>query len=265
MIENETGILRFPFLGTQEDGEAFQYLLLSVQATEVEISIQNWLVRRAKLGVNEKIDLYIPHQMNMEYRLREYVTGTVISVTDDIYKVAFPKETENLSLKYIFSDLTQSMGSLTDLTIKLVKDSLLLKSGIRIYLKHLIPYFSRIVNYTPEEYAHLKKVLLNDVLGHILTDEKKLKQLYDTLVQKLTKQEEIAIYIDLEELREMTESEISLPIFNLAFSESKLGLLEQFQVQSQFGYSKYLNAIKQLERRLFSNYNLLVIIYLNSI
>lgn len=257
MTSQENLAILFPLLGVLEDGEPFEYLLNSVNPKNAEISIPNWLTRRAHLNLQEKIELFIPQHLSIEYTLRENFPGVVITKEQDTYTIAFPKEIE----LRVFS----LQESPIDLLIRLVKDILILKSGIRVYFKHLIPYFSRIVNYSEQDYVNLKKFFLNDILKKILENESQLQTLFKTLEEKLKKQEEIAIYLNLEDLRVCLESEIYLPMFNVAFSETKLGFLEQFQVQSQFAYSKYLIAIKQLEKRLYSNYNLIVMIYSQSL
>lgn len=275
MINNTSKILNFPFLGSKEDGESFEYLLISINKDCAEIAIPDWLVNRTKLYQNEKINLYIPRQINVEYVLRDDISGIISSIEhnndikSEIYRVAFSKQIEDISLENMYFDQFALMpspnSSLTQLMIKLVKDSMLLKSGIRVYFKHLIPYFSRIVNYSEKEYFDFKKLFLQDIVKHIRENESKLKEFHISLEEKLTKEEEIPVYVDLEVLRQSIESEVSLPIFNIAFSEKETSFLEQFQIQSQYAYSNYLSAIKNLEKRLYSNYNLIVIIYLKSL
>jgi len=275
-IATPQNFLMFPFLGSREDGESFEYLLLSVDNDFAEIAIPLWLVSRTKLHLNEKLDLYIPRQMNTEHLLRDDVSGIIFSVEynkdlqTEVYKISFSKPMINMSLDHIFVDqfiflLPTEMISPTDLLLKLIKDSMFLKSGMRVYFKHLIPYFSRIVDYSKKDYVNFEKVFLLDIMKIIKINESNLLELYTLLKEKLMIPEEIPIYIDLEMLRALLESEISLPIFNIAFSDTELSLLEQFQVHNEFGYSKYINAIKNLEKRLYSNYNLIVILYLKSL
>lgn len=200
---NEVECLRFPLLGTMQDGETFQYLLLNIDDKEAEISIGSWIVRRVKLNLGEEVQLYIPSHINENFLLRKHVIGTVSAIDNDVYKITFPRGSAPASIGEIFS---QKIDSCVPLTLQLVKDSLFLKEGVKVYFNHLIPYFSRIVNYTPKEYAHIKKTLLDDVLNHISDNEAQFRKLYETLCDKLKKQEEISLYINPEDLCNICES-----------------------------------------------------------
>lgn len=239
--------IRFPFLGSKEDGDPFEYLLLSSKPTSAEITIPEWLMHRTNLHFLEKVELHIPYQKKDNF-------GTVTLQEKDIYKIEFSNNLENKMEPF----------SVT-LVLQLLKDTLLLKSGIKVYFKHLIPYFSRIVNFSEKDYITLKKHLLTDIMKHIQANESHLQEIYTSIEKKLTKLDELSIHLDLEELRSCLESEISLPLFNMVFAETSLDLLGQYQVQNQFAYSRYLIAMKQLEKRLFFNYNLIVLIYSSSL
>ena len=173
------------------------------------------------------------------------------------------------SLEHTYSEQFASLASnnitLVDLILQLVKDSMLLKSGIVVYFKHLVPFFSKISHFSKEEYTQFKKFILNDIVNNVKKNQDKLTKIYEVLNFKLKKENEIPLYIDLGELRSNIESEISLPLFNFAFSERDIDIKDQFQFQNQYGYTLYLKAIKDLEKRLYSNYNLIVIAYLKSL
>ncbi len=267
--------LIFPFLGSLEDGEPFEYLLLSIHSDFVEIAILEWLVNRTILHVGDKVDLYIPELLSEDYRFTRRVADTVVTaqhsneMRGEIYRISLSKTDTCIVKSLSFDEFTHQLPStilLTDLLISLIKDSLILKQGVRVYLKHLVPYFSRIVNFSHKEYVKLEEFFLHDVLQRIKDSEYKLANLYQLIREELIKPEQIPIYIDLESLRDILESEISLTLFNIVFAEKKdLNMTERLPSQTAYGFGMYINAIKTLEKRLYSNYNHIVLIYLKSL
>lgn len=270
----ETGSPKLPFLGSLENGEPFEYLLLSIDTDLANIALLKWFVNRLQLHIGDKIDLHLSYPLSTKSKLRGSVSGTVIAVKHsqenqgEIYQVSLFKEIGGTDVKYYsFDQYTkelQAIESPTDLFLHLIKDSMVLKAGIRVYFRHLISYFSRIADYPHQEYDRLERYFLHDIEIRIIDNEAKLEKLYQIAKQKITKLEEISVHIDLEFLRETIESEISLSLFNVVFSEVKVPNLSIFN-QTQSGIFMYINAIKNLEKRLYSNYNHIVIIYLKSI
>lgn len=259
--------IKFPLLGSQEDGETFEYILWSLQPDFIEIAILNWLVSRASLNLNDKVDLYIPQILSEEYQFRKNVSGIITSIIphEEMQGKIYRVEIEKFDKQYSAEEFTQQLplqGTPAELIIQLIKDSMLLKQGVEVYIKHIIPYFSRIASSSKKEYLQIKRHFLLDVEKHIKTNVQKLKELYEILQTKLTITEEIPIYIDLETLRETFESEISLRLFHLIFTESNEIPLYK---DKNYGVAMYINAIKNLEKRLYSNYNQIVLLYLKSL
>lgn len=255
--------IKFPLLGSLEDGESIEYIIWSIHSTYIEIAILNWLVNRSKLHKNDKVNLYIPQRLTEQYYFRKNVSGTVTEVTPykemqgEIYRISV----DQLNPQEFTRELLV-IETPIELLIQLIKDSMILKQGIQVYIKHLIPYFSRLVNYTNEEYTQIKKHILLDVKQHINQNTAKLQELHKILQTKLTKIEQIPIYIDLELLREILESEISGGLFHIIFTENNKISLHANKNDSFF---MYINAIKNLEERLYSNYNQIVLLYLKSL
>lgn len=275
-ILDETNSLKFPFLGLLDNGEIFEYLLLSIDVDFAEIALLQWFLNRLQLHIGEKIDLHLPYLLSTNYILRGNISGTVTAakhseeVQGEIYQISLTKQKADTdSSHYSFDQFSQqlSTASLKDLFIYLIKDSMLLKEGVRVYFKHLIPYFSRIADYSHREYTKLETYFLHDIEMHIIDNISKLEKLYQIAQQKITKPEEIPVYIDLEFLREIIESEISTSVFKVVFSKKKginpcdLSIVSYHQE----GIFMYINAIKNLEKKLYSNYNHIVIIYLKSL
>jgi len=134
---------------------------------------------------------------------------------------------------------------------RVLKDSLFLKRGILIYLDHLGAYFSRLGAFEKKEYEFFREALLNDVRNQVQANATRLEQWYsDCLTQEPPNDDAIG-ELDLEELREAMEPELYLDLF-----ESALGV----------GDAKtYLVAIKELEKRLFYNYNTLVMLFIRTL
>jgi len=274
MKSSEIASLKLPLLGSLKNGEPFEYLLLSIDEDSAEIGLLQWFVNRLQLHIGDKIDLHLPYFLSTEFKLRGDISGTVIGAKHseenqgEIYLVTLSKKITDPDAKCdSFDNYTKELearGPLTDLVIHLIKDTMILKSGIRVYFKHLIPYFSRISGYSHQEYEKLARYFLHDIEIRIIDNEAKLEELYLNTKKKITKLEEIAVYVDLESLRQILESEISLSLFNVVFSQEKTTKLSIFS-SAKTGIFMYINAIKSLEKRLYSNYNQIVIIYLKSI
>lgn len=272
-IQNDN-LPRFPFLGSLEGGESFEYLLCCLDSDFAEIALFQWFLSRGQLQIGDKIELYLPQELSTKYTLKDNLEGTIIAFkpSDDdqgiIYQVSLSKKETNLKLDS-FNQYAKQLpvkASLTELLIYLIKDCMLIKSGVRIYFKHFVPYFSRISRYSDREYANLKTYFLRDIEMRMRDNEEKLEKLYQITLKTITQSEEIPIYIDLEALREILESEISLSVFNIIFSEQKkININESFPTQPEYGIFMYLHAIKTLEKRLYYNFNNVVMLYLKSL
>jgi hypothetical protein len=272
-----TGIesIKFPFLGTAEDDEPFQYLLLNIDEEGIEICILDWFVNRSKLHVGNRIELFIPSLLYKKSKIKPESVGLIVSERKDeelrgyVFKIS-PIETENQEmlgdslLEYRLKNPVEFSN--VDFLIFLVKDCLILKQGINVYLKHLVAYFSRLVNYTKDDYHNLEKFFFQDLTDQVQEKIKELQKIYDFLNTHLRKSEEIPLYIELEHLREVFESEISLNLFRVMFTEKKhMSLLDYLKSETTYSYLIYINAMKNLEKRLYFNYNQIVTIYLDSL
>lgn len=277
------GALRFPFIGAREDGEPFEYLLMEIHHGKAVISIFQWMVNHVNLNLQEKVDLFIPSYLSIEYGYRQHTSAIITSVQQEdptayTYEATFISGTPLIqSENWSFEKFAQSVAiniPLLDMLFKLIKDSMILKQGILVYLKHLAPYFSRITDYSQKDYENLENFLFEDIKGRIKRNEKFLRNLYEEIEKDIKKIEDISIVLNLEDLRDSMESEISIDLFLLVFnkylSRSELiTLISQSKHPKQndpkYKYLSYLIAIKELEKRLYSNYNQIVLIYLKSI
>jgi hypothetical protein len=249
--------VRLPFLGSREEDQVcFEYLPLDVSAHGFGIAIPRWLVNRERLQAGDLINLNVPFQLESktfhqgqvvwtrwDEALQAQVSG--LSLQKDMppnYPLYFSLENSRV--------ITSQDVSLEDLLLRVLKDSVLLKKGISIYFNHLIPYFSRITGYPSKDYPNLKDIFLNDIKNKIIQHKEKLDELYQ-LFKNSSNHKTIAWHLNLEDLRDLIESEIYIDVLNITF-DSDTAL-------------QYLQAIKELENKLYYNYNNIVMIYIESL
>lgn len=260
--EKRLGIssVNLPFLGTRgEDQSCFQYVILDMSKSGIGFVIPNWVVNREAIKKNDLVNLHLPLKMEDNFynqglimwtkwddELQGKVCGAGLSNTEHPpYPVFISIESGSVSVDFDDFDVRDN------LLCRVVKDTAFLKRGVDIYLGHLIPYFSRISMYPPEEYPLLKESILEDIHSRVREHCDKLEALYEKIRTEMPSRSDVAKFIDLEELRSIIESEIYIEILRVAFSNESV--------------MPYLNAIKDLEKRLYFNYNTIVMLYVHSL
>ncbi|HMO17545.1 MAG TPA: hypothetical protein PKA63_08510 [Oligoflexia bacterium] len=278
-MENSSVIL--PFYGIRTDDFApFQYIPLEFSFDKSyragKILIPNWAVTRERLSEGETVDL----QVGITSEQRVYSNARVVSLKLDssrdgmIYELEFFEESNNSFLVNLRT--TDNKGSIDPvfkidssyeksnfhLLIGAIKNCWMLKRGIAIYLRHLIPYFTRIAELSKDDYQILKSTLLEEPLERIDKNAMLLEDLYNDLLSQNsslddfsnTKDTNINIAVnvipksfDLNEFASSLTSELELELFAISFN-SELAI-------------SYLRSIKNLEGRYFSNYNLVLVVY----
>lgn len=251
--------INLPFLGTSEDHTPFQYLLLDISQQGVKIAMPRWVVSRETLHEGTRVHLHAPFRVGD----RLYAQGQVRWAKWDESmqsQVCGIQIEENRFLHYsppiylepsgVHIDLG-AYASIQDLLARTIQDAALLKRGVLIYLNHLIPYFSRIGDYPHKEYPKLKETFLKDMTERVEAHRAHLDSLRLEIRQNPALASDIVSYLDLEELREWMESEIPMGIMEMTF-ESEAA-------------KPYLVAIKELEKRLYANYNALVMLFLRAL
>jgi hypothetical protein len=248
-----------PFLGSREEDQVcFEYLPIDVSLHGLGIAIPHWLVNRERLQKGDLINLNVPfalegktfHQGRIAWtRWDEALQGQAsgLSLEKEMppnYPISFSLETSGVVL-------ASPDVSIADLLLRVLKDSMLLKKGIAIYFNHLIPYFSRITAYPTEDYSTLKEIFLDDIKNKLIDHKDKLDKIYQIFNNGNNNYKEIARHLNLEDLRAIVESEIYIDVLNITF-ESDAAL-------------QYLLAIKELEKKLYYNYNTIVLIYIESL
>ena len=260
--QNRFGIesITLPFIGTRDkDHVCFEYLLFDISISGVQFGIPDWVVNREKVRKDEYINFHIPFK----------ITGTLFnlgkvmwakrneSTLSNVYGAKLESRFSGVSPVFISlenSEISidlQNFPSIEKLLVKVIKDSYLLKKGVIVYLNHLVPYFSRVTKYPAKDYAMLKEFLLDDVLRNVTKHKCALETLYDNIQNDINSELDIYKFIDLEELREIFESEINLDLFRQTFESEYV--------------DPYLMSIKELEKKLYYNYNTVVMIYMKTL
>jgi hypothetical protein len=256
----EIGSINLPFLGTrEEDHSCFQYIIIDMSRGGIRFVVPNWVVNRAKIQKDDIINFHLPVHIKDNYYNQSVILWTkwdeefqgevcgarLGSIERPLYPAFISIEPSSISISLNYS------GADRNLLCSVIKDAAFLKRGVDIYLEHLITFFSRISGYPRDEYPQLRESLLVDIHNRVKEHCTKLEELYEKIKDRTILQSETAKYIDLEELRPIIESEIYIELFKIAFSNESV--------------MSYLNAIKNLEKRLYSNYNTVVLLYIHSL
>jgi hypothetical protein len=240
--------ISLPFLGSkEEDHLCFEYMLVDLSKNGLRIAIPKWVVNREQIKKDDTVNFHLPYEIDKIF----YDQGKVVWTKwdDSMEAQVCGVSIENSKpIPYPYPEpSSQKENTLT----RLIKDSMLLKKGVYIYLGHIIPYFSRITDYSRQEYPQLKAVFLEDVRSKVGEHCTELEKIFTKLKNKMLSVSEISKFIDLEGLRSIIESEIYLEVFKITFSDEHI--------------MPYLNAIKKLEDKLYFNYNIIVMLYVNSL
>ncbi len=252
--------VNLPFLGTRgEDNSCFQYVILDISSGGIGFVIPSWVVSRENIRTNDIVNFHLPLKIKDKF----YNQGVILwTKWDDgmqgevcgarLSSTEHPPYPVFISVESGFVSIDLDDFHVKDnLLCRVLKDTTFLKKGVDIYLGHLIPFFSRISMYPQKEYPMLKESILTDIHERVKEHCGKLESLYTKIEKEMLPQSDIARFIDLEELRAIIESEIYIEIFRTTFPNESV--------------MSYLNAIKDLERRLYFNYNTIVMLYVHSL
>lgn len=249
-----------PFLGCREDDHvSFQYIPLELSTNGYRIAVPRWVVSRERIQVNELITLNSPFRFqgrtfyqgrviwtSWDEALVSHISGLILEQEMPLtYPVYFTVQDSAIALNQ------KQFAAIDNCILELFKDLFLLKRGVSIYFKHLIPYFSRITGYSTKDYPHLKDLLLSDIQNKMTEHIDELTVIFNSMQSYHNIYQNIAKLVDLEHLRNLVESEISLDLLLITFDSEAA--------------SQYLTAIKELENKLYANYNNLVMIYISSL
>ena len=246
-----------PFLGSRAaDYQTFQYLLQDVSPGGVGLALPRWLASRELLSQDQRVHLHLPFELQGRMMQSGVVTWTrwdeaqesqLAGVVLDVFAPAQYPVYVALATREVAIDLGAFTG-LEHIFALVLKDSALLKRGILVYLKHLSAYFSRVCDLDREEYSLFRESIIGDVQRQV---QAHLDALAGLLDRARHDGEQTLAELDLEELRGNLEPELYIDMFSAALGDETVGL--------------FLKAIKELERKLLSNYNTCVLLYINTL
>lgn len=263
--------LRLPFIGSRGNGEPFDYLLMKLNPDSGLIASPSWLTHPTLLSKGEQINLHL-HRCSRQNSSSETspVKALVYPLEDSrlrheaYYRFQFeaPFACEVISSK----NENPTEQEINNQIIEVIKDSLLRKSGVNIYLKHLIPYLARIIDtWVKKRYHELRTDLFDHVHKQVENHREKIEELYLTFKGQPPETAQIPLDLDIELVRQYTRSEIDIELFSLAL-ENEPGNAEQEQPLLNSCYPRqphlmYLEAIKVAEQRLYDNFNYIVALH----
>lgn len=267
--------LNFPYVGTTAEGnEIFQYFLLKITTRSALVAFPPWLVNQSHFSRAQKINLHLGGlifkqekgtTLEGEISLLEPSSGEF----GQLYRVVFevPLVGEALVCNRAFESLP--LKKRDAMVLELVKDSLLIKGGVSVYLKHLLPFLSRILTLTDRSYDDLKKQILEGMRLRVQKNIARLEVAYRALLSRsLEKEGKLCHALEVDQLRDIFYSEFDAVLVRLACGggeEILQSLVGKFETYSIRSYQTYIASIKALEGRLYSNLNSLTYIYVNSI
>lgn len=248
--------VRLPFLGTRlETRGIFQYVLLDLSRNGARIILPDWAVRRELLHPDEHIDFHLPflldgvtyNQGRVAWTQRdETLYGQVCGVHIETRSALYYPVYIAVDGGEIAIDL-QAKQSSERLLCRILKDTILLKRGILIYLEHFKPIVRRMIRDDPERAAGLRSFLFEDTELRIEQNIAGVEDQRRAISEAGDLFSQLSMVLDLEALRVLMEPEIDPTVWIHTFQE---GLMRE-----------YLTAIISLETKIFYNFNTIVMIY----
>jgi hypothetical protein len=255
----EVSSIVLPFLGSREDDfSPFQYILADLSMNGAKVLIPRWLIIRDQLSRGDVLDFHAPFRFAGETYSQCVVAWVKwdSEVDGQVCGVSFEKKlppTYPLFISYdaqsVSIDLSRFAGK-PNILLRILKDAVLLKRGIAIYLKHLAPYLSRISGLEKKDYAFLRSFLIDDAARHVKHSIGRLQELYDTVMQGTCTETSIQECLNPEDYLDVFEPEIPSDVFAASFLDQSV--------------APYIRSIKILEKKLYTSYNALVLLYLSA-
>lgn len=249
-----------PFLGSLASNQAtFEYLLHNLSPSGACIMIPRWVVRREHLHRGDNLELHAPFRYHGSFYTKGRVIWTRWDESSDC-QVCGITMTEapppyypvfiSLQAAKVSIDL-QDFDSSGRLLYLLLKDAHLLKRGTLIYLKHLVPFFYRVGEYPSSEYEALKDTILDDIRGRVDAQARLLADHQTVASRDGWRLVDLPRVLDLNIFRSAVESEMQRDL-----------LLTVFQVDT---VRFYLDAIQELEKKLYHTFNTLMMLYMQAL
>jgi hypothetical protein len=252
--------VNLPFLGTRiADMALFQYLLLDISLHGARILLPEWVTKRELLYKDTPIDFHLPFLFEGETFNKGGVAwakwdtgmaGQVCGVRIDVRAPLYYPIYVSFAGKSITMDLSRQRTP-ENMLKKILHDTILLKKGILIYLRHINPILPRITGYDDVTLRQLRTFLFQDVRDLVEQNIAELTKYKANIRDGACSHEHIHEVFDMEELLLTMEPELDYAVWGHAFDQEIL--------------HQYLAAILSLEKKIFYNYNTLVMIHAHAL
>ena len=246
-----------PFLGSRENGEpSFAYLLRDVSSGGVGVIVP-LSAEMVPLEIGEAVNFHLPFQLNKKF----YNQGVIrwekmtpegqmcgahlekrIPLRYPIY-VAF----ETGDIRFAVEEF--GIPSMEDLIKQILEDAFYLKKGIGIYFEHLAPYFTRHGRLRVEKEPGAKEGLVIRIRRQIQKNIRTVESLKNRSIKR-TDEQPLPSVADLESLRAAIALELNLKVLSERFNASTV--------------LPYLRSVRLLEHQLYTNFNTLVLVHLQT-
>ncbi len=250
---------KLPMLGTLDNEQVFDYFILKLTSQSALIAIQPAAALISDTG--NSVQLHLDEYFSLGPN-RFLGTLSVVSSQTSLYKVKFAKP---LPGHFMFQQNEKSVSETRVIQemIATCKKLLLIKEGINVYMQHLIPFFSRLLNKPQHEYGEIREAFLGKMHDRIKRDIDVLQNTYRECAAS-AKTAEFFQCLDLDLLREACKSELDL--FLLRSSCNRVADLHTIlkgteESLTYRSYQMYLQSVKKLESNLYMNYNKIVLSY----
>ncbi len=243
---------KLPMLGTLDKEQVFDYFILKLTSQSALIAIQPAAALISDAG--NRVQLHLDEYFSLG---PNRFLGTLLPVSPQasLYKVKFAQP---LPGHFMFQNKRPATeAQVIQEIIAVCKKLLLIKEGINVHMQHLIPFFSRLLNKSQQEYGEIKEAFLGKMHDRIKRDIDVLQNTYRECAAS-AKTTEFFQCLDLDQLREACKSE--LDHFLLRSSCNGIANLKAVLKGSEDplayrSYQMYLQSVKKLESNLYMNYN----------
>lgn len=246
--------ITLPFLGTRlEDGFVFQYLIQDISETGCRIALPSWLLKRERLHEGDGVNFHLPFRIAGQVlgggavawtRRDEEADAQVAGVLLTHLAAQYYPVSVNLDAEAPYVDLSRAPEG-EDTLERVFWDTIMLKKGVLIYLRHLGVLIARLSDLSEEQADELRAFLFSEAEAAVRANLGGIEDLHRRIRAGVCGEAQDCF--DLEELRGLVESEIPADVWKSAFASETL--------------SAYLDAVKKLEWRMYANYNTAVMLY----
>jgi hypothetical protein len=234
------------------DYDPLQFFVVGYRDNEVLLTSPWWLdqgyIMREDVVINLHVPLIIGDAFHAKGIVKKIYRDT--AQTEMIYGLTLIRETP-IDWPYAVQLIDNQQPTITFkqsipiLLTKGIRECILLKKSIAVYLKHLAVFFSRVTGLPREVYRRFNQFYFEDILTQIREKIARLEAIEISLpsVENMQKVPEL----NFEELQTLVATELSLDLLNLAFDRSR--------------HLSYIIAVKEVEEQLYWYYNLLLLAF----